>query len=62
VVRLLVVKPTHTDLNPRFDVGVVYLQLIILSVLDNVPINSDVLFNQLCESQDQVGSIFQMCS
>jgi hypothetical protein len=58
VVRFLVVEPTYSDSNPRFDVDVAYLQLIILSVLDDVPIDSDVLFDQLCESQDQADSIF----
>jgi hypothetical protein len=58
VVRFLIVEPTYPDSNSRFDVDVAYLQLIILSVLDNVSVDSDVLFDQLCESQDQADSIF----
>jgi hypothetical protein len=38
-----VVKLTHPDLNPRFDMGVVYLQLIILSVVYDVPVRSETL-------------------
>jgi hypothetical protein len=32
-----VVEPTHLDFNPRFDVSVVYLRLIILSVIVDIP-------------------------
>jgi hypothetical protein len=42
MVRFLIVEPTHPGLNHRFDIGVTYLWLIILSVIGNVPINSDV--------------------
>jgi hypothetical protein len=57
-----VVKPTNPGLNPRFDVDVAYLRLIILSVLDDVLVDSETLFDRLHESQDQAGSVFQMCS
>jgi hypothetical protein len=50
MVRLLVVEPTHSDLNLRFDVDVTYLQLIILSVVDNVTVDSKTLFDRLRES------------
>jgi hypothetical protein len=43
------VEPTHPGSNPRFDVGVVYLRLIIILVIDDVPINSDALFDRLHE-------------
>jgi hypothetical protein len=37
MVRFLVVEPTYSGLNLRFDDDVVYLWLIILSVVGNVP-------------------------
>jgi hypothetical protein len=58
MVRFFVVEPTHPNSNPRFDVGVAYLRLIILLVLDDVPIDSKTLFDRLRESQDQVCPIF----
>jgi hypothetical protein len=33
----------------RFNMRIVYLRLIIFSVIDNVPVDSDVIFNQLRE-------------
>jgi hypothetical protein len=57
-----VVEPNPPGLNPRFGVGVIYLQLIILSVVDDVPVDSETLFDQLRESQDQDGTVFRMCS
>jgi hypothetical protein len=33
---MIVVEPIHPCSNPRFDVSVVYLRLIILSVVDDV--------------------------
>jgi hypothetical protein len=38
MVTFLVVEPTHPDSNPRFDVGITYLRLIILSVVGDVPV------------------------
>jgi hypothetical protein len=52
-----VVEPNPPGLNPRFGVGVIYLQLIILSMVDDVPVDSETLFDQLRESQDQDGSL-----
>jgi hypothetical protein len=43
MVRFLVVESTHPDSNPRFDMGVTYLWLIILSVVGNFSVNSDTL-------------------
>jgi hypothetical protein len=57
-----VVEPIRPDLNHRFDVGVVYLQLIILLVVGDVPVDSETLFDRIHESQDQIDSIFQKCS
>jgi hypothetical protein len=37
MIRFLVVEPTHSSSNFRFDVSVVYLQIIILSVICDVP-------------------------
>jgi hypothetical protein len=62
MVWFLVVKPIHPDSNLRFDVGVVYLWLIILLVIADVPVDSEVLFVRLRESQDQADSVFWMCS
>jgi hypothetical protein len=62
MVTFLVVEPTHPDSNPRFDVGVTYLHLIILSVVGDVPVYSEALFDRLHESQDQVNTVFQRCS
>jgi hypothetical protein len=52
MVRFLMMELIHPDLNPRFNVGVAYLQLIILSVVDDVPVNSNALFDRLHKSQD----------
>jgi hypothetical protein len=57
MVMFLVVEPTHPDSNLRFDVGVAYLQIIILSVVDDVPIDSEMLFDRLHESQDRRPSL-----
>jgi hypothetical protein len=43
MVRFLVVEPIHSGLNSRFDMGDVYLRLIILSVIDNIPVDNDTL-------------------
>jgi hypothetical protein len=43
MVRFLVVESTHTDSNYRFNMSVTYLWLIILSVVADVPVNSETL-------------------
>jgi hypothetical protein len=58
MVRFLVVEPTHPGSNPRFDMGVAYLRLIILSVVGDIPVNSETLVDRLRESQDQVDPVF----
>jgi hypothetical protein len=50
MVRFLVVESTHPGSNPGFDVGVAYLRLIILSVVDDVSVDSETLFDRLRES------------
>jgi hypothetical protein len=62
MVRFLVMKPTHAGSNPRFNMGVAYLRLIILLVVDDVPIDNETLFDLLCESQNQADPVFQRCS
>jgi hypothetical protein len=62
MVRFLVVEPIHPGSNPRFDVGVAYLRLITLSVVSDVPVDNETLFDRLRESQDQVGLVFRRCS
>jgi hypothetical protein len=54
-----VVEPTHPGSNFRFDMGVAYLRLIILSVVDDVPVDRETLFDRFCESQDQTGPVFK---
>jgi hypothetical protein len=44
------VKPIHSGSNPRFDMNVAYLQLIILSVVGDILIDNKTLFNRLCGS------------
>jgi hypothetical protein len=61
MVRLIVVEPNYLSSNLIFDVCVTYLWLIILSVVGGVPVDSEMLFDRLCESQDQVGPVFQRC-
>jgi hypothetical protein len=43
MVKFFVVKSIHLSSNFRFDVGVVYLRLIIFLVVGDVTIDSDVL-------------------
>jgi hypothetical protein len=38
MVRFFVMELIHLVLNPRFNVGVMYLRLITLLVVDNVPL------------------------
>jgi hypothetical protein len=45
MVRFLVMEPTHAGSNPRFNVGVAYLRLIILLVVDDAPIDNETLFD-----------------
>jgi hypothetical protein len=52
MIKFLVVEPTYLDSNFRFDVGVTHLQLIILLVVCDIIIDSDVLFDRFYESQD----------
>jgi hypothetical protein len=58
MVSFLVVELIRLGLNLRFNVGVVYLWLIILSVVGGVSVDNETLFDQLCESQDQVDPVF----
>jgi hypothetical protein len=37
MVRFFVMELIHLVLNPRFNMSVIYLQLIILLVVDNIP-------------------------
>jgi hypothetical protein len=46
------VETTYPDLNRRFNVNVTYLRLIILSVIDDIHVDSETLFNRLNKSQD----------
>jgi hypothetical protein len=48
MVRFLVVESIYLYSNPRFDVGVIYLRLI-LSVVDNILVDSETLFDRFRE-------------
>jgi hypothetical protein len=48
MVRFIVMELNHPV--SRFDVSVIYLRLIIFSMIDDVFIDSETLFNRLCES------------
>jgi hypothetical protein len=50
MVRFLVVEQVHPCSNIRFDVDAAYLWLIILSVIVDIPVDSDALFDRLFES------------
>jgi hypothetical protein len=50
MVRFLVVEQVHPCSNIRFDVDAAYLRLIILSVIVDIPVDSDALFDRLLES------------
>jgi hypothetical protein len=52
MVRFLVIESTHLGSNSRFDLSVAYLRRIILSMVSDVPVNSDVLFDRLHESKN----------
>jgi hypothetical protein len=52
------VEPIHSVLNPSFDVDVTYLRLIILSVVGDVSVDNETLFDQLRESEDQADPVF----
>jgi hypothetical protein len=58
MIRFFMVESIHPISNPRFDVDATYLRLIILLVVDDVLIDSETLFNQLHEFQDQIDLVF----
>jgi hypothetical protein len=62
MVRFFRVEPIHPGSNTRFDENVAYLRLIILSVVDDVPVDSETFFDRLREPQDQADPVFQICS
>jgi hypothetical protein len=43
MVRFLIVEQIQPGSNPRFNIDVTYLQLIILSVVADVPVDSEML-------------------
>jgi hypothetical protein len=49
MVRFLVLESTHPGSNLIFDVIIMYLQLIILSVVNDVPIDNEMFFDWLYE-------------
>jgi hypothetical protein len=57
-----VVELTHTDLNPRFDISVVFIANYSFSGRRRPRRQRVALGDRLHESQDQISSIFQRCS
>jgi hypothetical protein len=51
-------EPTQPGSNCRFNMVVAYLRLIILSGVGDVSIDSETLFDQFCESQNQADPLF----
>jgi hypothetical protein len=62
LVKFLVVKLTHSGLNPRFDMGVTFTANYFFSGRRCPHRQRDVLGDRLRESQDQANLVFQMCS
>jgi hypothetical protein len=60
--RFLVVKLTHPGSNSSFDIGVVFMTNYSFSGRRHLRRQRDTLGDRFCESQDQVDSVFQMCS
>jgi hypothetical protein len=59
LVRLLVLKLTHSGSNSRFDMGVVFTANYSFSERRRPRRQRDAIDDQLHKSQDQVGSVFQ---
>jgi hypothetical protein len=62
LVRFLVVELTHSGSNPRFDMGVIFMANYSFSGRRRPHRQRDALGDRIRESQDQAGSVFQMCS
>jgi hypothetical protein len=58
LIKFLVVELIHPGLNPKFDMGVTFMVNYFLRPRQQ----RGALDDQLYESQDQIGSVFQMCS
>jgi hypothetical protein len=62
LVRFLVVELTHPDLNPRFDMCVIFMVNYSFSGRQRLHRQRDALSDRFRESQDQDGSVFQRYS
>jgi hypothetical protein len=62
LVRFLVVELTHLGSNPKFNMGVAFTTNYSFSGRQRPRRQRGALDDRLCESQDQAGSVFQMCS
>jgi hypothetical protein len=62
LVRFLVVELTHPGLNPRFDMCVAFTVNYSFSESRRPHRQRVTLDDRLCESQDQTGLVFRMCS
>jgi hypothetical protein len=56
--RFLMVELTHINLNPRFDMGIVFMTNYFFSGRRRPHQQRDDLDNRLRESQDQANSVF----
>jgi hypothetical protein len=62
LVRFIVVKLTHPDSNPRFDMSVAFTTNYSFSSRRRPRRQRDALDDRLRESQDQAASVFRRCS
>jgi hypothetical protein len=62
LVRFLVVELTHPGLNPRFDMCDAFTANYSFGESRRPRRQRDALSDRLHESEDQAGSVFQMCS
>jgi hypothetical protein len=61
LIRFLVTELTHSGSNPRFDICVTFMINYSFSGRRRPHRQRGALGDQLRESQDQTGSVFQMC-
>jgi hypothetical protein len=62
LVRSLVMELTHLGSNPIFDIGVTFMTNYSFSGRRRPRRQRGALGDRLHESQDQAGSVFQICS
>jgi hypothetical protein len=60
MVRFFMVKLIHIGSNLKFDMSVIYIMINYFLMIDDVSVDSNVLFNLLHKSQDYVHLVFQI--